>query len=68
MMRIGLGYDLHRLETGRLLVLGGVTIPHGKGLAGHSDADALCHAATDLPVNNGRIDDTSTIVGNHVAQ
>lgn len=47
MMRIGIGYDLHRLEKGRKLILGGVTIPHEKGLAGHSDADVLCHAITD---------------------
>jgi len=46
-MRIGVGYDSHRLVQGRPLVLGGVTIPHGTGLAGHSDADALCHAITD---------------------
>lgn len=46
-MRIGQGYDLHRLEEGRPLILGGVTIPHEKGLAGHSDADALAHAITD---------------------
>jgi 2-C-methyl-D-erythritol 2,4-cyclodiphosphate synthase len=46
-MRIGQGYDLHRLEEGRPLILGGVTIPHDKGLAGHSDADALAHAITD---------------------
>lgn len=47
MMRIGISYDLHRLEKGRKLILGGVTIPHEKGLAGHSDADVLCHAITD---------------------
>ncbi|MBX3179581.1 MAG: 2-C-methyl-D-erythritol 2,4-cyclodiphosphate synthase [Candidatus Hydrogenedentes bacterium] len=46
-MRIGQGYDLHRLEAGRPLILGGVTIPHEKGLAGHSDADVLAHAITD---------------------
>lgn len=46
-MRIGEGYDLHRLVEGRALILGGVRIPHTKGLAGHSDADALCHAITD---------------------
>lgn len=46
-MRIGQGYDLHRLEPGRPLILGGVTIPHDKGLAGHSDADVLSHAITD---------------------
>ncbi len=47
MMRIGTGYDLHRLEPGRRLILGGIEIPHEKGLSGHSDADALCHAITD---------------------
>jgi 2-C-methyl-D-erythritol 4-phosphate cytidylyltransferase / 2-C-methyl-D-erythritol 2,4-cyclodiphosphate synthase len=46
-LRVGSGYDLHRLVEGRPLVLGGVTIPHERGLAGHSDADALCHAITD---------------------
>jgi 2-C-methyl-D-erythritol 2,4-cyclodiphosphate synthase len=46
-MRIGNGYDLHRLVPGRPLVLGGVAIPFDKGLAGHSDADAVCHAVTD---------------------
>jgi 2-C-methyl-D-erythritol 4-phosphate cytidylyltransferase/2-C-methyl-D-erythritol 2,4-cyclodiphosphate synthase len=45
--RAGLGYDLHRLVEGRPLILGGVTIPFDKGLAGHSDADAICHAVTD---------------------
>ena len=45
--RIGHGYDLHRLVAGRPLVLGGVTIPFDKGLMGHSDADAVCHAVTD---------------------
>ena len=46
-MRIGNGYDLHRLVPGRRLVLGGVALPFDKGLAGHSDADAVCHAVTD---------------------
>jgi 2-C-methyl-D-erythritol 4-phosphate cytidylyltransferase / 2-C-methyl-D-erythritol 2,4-cyclodiphosphate synthase len=46
-MRIGNGYDLHRLVAGRPLILGGVTIPFDKGLQGHSDADAVCHAITD---------------------
>lgn len=46
-MRIGLGYDVHKLVTGRKLVLGGVTIPHKKGLLGHSDADVLLHALCD---------------------
>ena len=45
--RVGLGYDLHRFTAGGPLRLGGVLIPHDRGLAGHSDADAVCHAATD---------------------
>jgi 2-C-methyl-D-erythritol 2,4-cyclodiphosphate synthase len=45
--RVGFGYDLHRLVEGRPLVLGGVRIPHDRGLAGHSDADAVCHAVAD---------------------
>jgi len=45
--RIGNGYDLHRLVAGRPLILGGVTVPFDKGLQGHSDADAVCHAVTD---------------------
>ena len=47
MIRIGIGYDSHRLVEGRRLVLGGVEIPHIKGLAGHSDGDALLHAIGD---------------------
>ena len=46
-MRIGIGYDSHRLVEGRKLILGGVDIPFEKGLLGHSDGDALCHAITD---------------------
>ena len=46
-MRIGLGYDVHRLVKGRDLILGGVLIPHEKGLLGHSDADVLVHALCD---------------------
>lgn len=45
--RIGQGWDIHRLVEGRKLILGGVEIPFEKGLAGHSDADALLHAVTD---------------------
>ena len=45
--RVGLGYDLHRFVAGRPLVLGGVSIPSERGLLGHSDADAVCHAVTD---------------------
>ena len=46
-IRIGNGYDIHRLQTGRKLILGGVEIPHTQGLLGHSDADALTHAIMD---------------------
>ena len=46
-MRIGQGYDIHALVAGRALIIGGVTIPHDKGLQGHSDADVLLHAICD---------------------
>ncbi len=46
-MRVGIGYDIHRLVSGRKLILGGVTIPFDKGLIGHSDADVLVHAVCD---------------------
>src|ERR1022692_1692357 len=47
MVHVGIGYDVHQLVAGRELVLGGVVIPHPKGLDGHSDADALLHAICD---------------------
>ncbi|HUT04786.1 MAG TPA: 2-C-methyl-D-erythritol 2,4-cyclodiphosphate synthase [bacterium] len=47
MVRFGIGFDCHRLVTGRKLVLGGVEIPYSKGLLGHSDGDCLCHAIAD---------------------
>jgi 2-C-methyl-D-erythritol 2,4-cyclodiphosphate synthase len=47
MMRIGNGFDVHAFAAGRPLVIGGVTIPHERGLAGHSDADVLLHAIAD---------------------
>jgi 2-C-methyl-D-erythritol 2,4-cyclodiphosphate synthase len=47
MVHVGIGYDVHQLVAGRRLVLGGVEIPHAKGLDGHSDADALMHAICD---------------------
>ena len=56
--RIGIGYDIHRLVTGRKLILGGVEIPHKKGLHGHSDADVLTHSICDAllgSVNAGDI-------------
>ena len=49
-MRIGHGYDVHRLVEGRRLILGGVHIPHEKGLDGHSDADVLVHAVMDAVI------------------
>jgi 2-C-methyl-D-erythritol 2,4-cyclodiphosphate synthase len=47
MMRVGMGYDVHQLVEGRDLIIGGVLIPHDKGLLGHSDADVLLHAVKD---------------------
>jgi len=47
MVHVGIGYDVHQLVAGRKLILGGVEIPHNKGLDGHSDADALMHAICD---------------------
>ncbi len=45
--RAGIGYDVHQFATGRRLILGGIEIPHEKGLIGHSDADVLSHAIAD---------------------
>lgn len=61
MIRIGHGYDAHRLVSGRRLVLCGVDIPHEKGLAGHSDADAACHALTDALLGAAALGD----IGSH---
>lgn len=60
-MRIGEGWDIHELVTGRPLVLGGVTIPHSHGLAGHSDADALAHAIADALLGAAALGD----IGKH---
>jgi 2-C-methyl-D-erythritol 2,4-cyclodiphosphate synthase len=59
--RIGEGWDTHALVTGRPLVLGGVTVPHTHGLAGHSDADALAHAITDALLGAAALGD----IGRH---
>ncbi len=56
-MRVGLGYDVHQLVEGRKLILGGVTIPSEKGLLGHSDADALCHAIGDALLGSAALGD-----------
>ena len=47
MIRIGQGFDVHEFEEGRPLIIGGITIPHDRGLTGHSDADVLSHTITD---------------------
>jgi len=60
-MRIGEGWDIHALVSGRPLVLGGVTIPHTHGLLGHSDADALLHALTDALLGAAALGD----IGRH---
>ncbi|MBQ8796286.1 MAG: 2-C-methyl-D-erythritol 2,4-cyclodiphosphate synthase [Clostridia bacterium] len=56
-MRIGHGYDVHKLVEGRRLILGGVEIPHTLGLLGHSDADVLCHAITDAILGAAKLGD-----------
>lgn len=60
MTRTGIGYDSHRLVTGRPLILGGQTIPHSHGLAGHSDADAVAHALTDAILGAAAAGDIGT--------
>lgn len=59
-MRIGQGYDVHALVAGRKLVMGGVEIPHAKGLAGHSDADVLLHAICDALLGAASLGDIGT--------
>ena len=61
MMRIGHGYDVHQLVSGRDLILGGVKIPHAKGLFGHSDADVLLHAICDACLGAAALGD----IGQH---
>ena len=61
MMRIGQGFDAHALVAGRKLVIGGVAIPHEKGLAGHSDADVLIHAVCDALLGAAGLGD----IGSH---
>ncbi len=59
-LRIGEGWDIHALVEGRKLILGGVEIPHSKGLLGHSDADALLHAITDAMLGAAALGDIGT--------
>ena len=58
----GIGWDSHRLVPGRPLILGGVTVPHTEGLAGHSDADVLTHAVIDALLGAAGLDD----IGRHI--
>ena len=60
-MRIGMGYDVHRLVEGRKLILGGVEIPYELGLLGHSDADVLLHAISDALLGAAALGD----IGKH---
>ena len=60
-MRIGQGFDVHALVTGRALIIGGVTIPFEKGLDGHSDADVLLHAVCDALLGAAALGD----IGRH---
>ena len=60
-MRVGIGYDIHRLVRGRKLKLGGIVIPSDKGLAGHSDGDAVLHALTDAILGAAALGD----IGDH---
>lgn len=60
-LRIGHGYDVHKLVSGRQLILGGVQIPHGLGLLGHSDADVLLHALMDAMLGAAALGD----IGKH---
>ncbi len=60
-MRIGQGFDVHQLVTGRRLIIGGVEIPHERGLLGHSDADVLLHAITDALLGAAALGD----IGKH---
>lgn len=60
-MRIGMGYDVHKLVEGRKLIIGGVDIPYEKGLLGHSDADVLIHAVMDALLGAAGLDD----IGKH---
>ena len=60
-MRVGMGYDVHKLTEGRKLILGGVDIPWEKGLLGHSDADVLIHAVMDALLGAAALGD----IGKH---
>lgn len=65
LLRIGHGYDVHRLTEGRRLILGGVTIPYEKGLLGHSDADVLVHALMDALLGALALGDIGKLFPDH---
>lgn len=60
-LRVGLGFDLHRLEAGRPCMLGGIELPHPTGPAGHSDGDAVLHAISDAVLGAAGLDDLGTL-------
>ena len=60
-MRVGMGYDVHKLTEDRKLILGGVEIPYEKGLLGHSDADVLLHAIMDALLGAAVLGDSESI-------
>jgi 2-C-methyl-D-erythritol 2,4-cyclodiphosphate synthase len=60
-MRVGLGFDLHRLAPGRPCMLGGIELPHSSGPAGHSDGDAVLHALADALLGAAGLDDLGTL-------
>ena len=67
-MRVGMGYDVHRLTEGRKLILGGVEIPFERGLLGHSDADVLVHAVMDALLGAAALGDIGKHFPDHEEQ
>ena len=65
MLRIGHGYDVHRLVEGRRLIVGGVEVPHTLGLLGHSDADVLTHAVMDALLGAAGLGDIGKLFPDH---
>ena len=66
-MRVGMGYDVHKLTENRELILGGVKIPYEKGLLGHSDADVLLHAIMDALLGAAALGDIGSTKGSPVS-
>jgi 2-C-methyl-D-erythritol 2,4-cyclodiphosphate synthase len=64
-VRVGLGFDLHRLVPGRKCILGGIELPHPKGTLGHSDGDAVLHAVADALLGAAGLDDLGTLFPDH---